>query len=114
LTSVGRVEEAGRIAKERFKTDRRVGAAGCVRTERLITQERVEVADVAAFLTNRLRCRRQRKPGERQCDENWQNCCVFGLSQRIHGSSFLVPRYVDSAIRGSGRGEEPSGEMSSA
>jgi hypothetical protein len=35
--------------------------------------------------------------------------CVFGLSQRIHGSSFLFPRYVDSVIRGSGRGEEPSG-----
>ena len=26
-----------------------------------------------------------------------------------HGYSFLVPRYVDSAIRGSGRDEEPSG-----
>src|SRR4030095_2562868 len=57
--------------------------------------------------------RREREPpqaeSERQCDENCQNCCVFGLSQRIHGSSFLFPRYVDSASYGSGRGEEPSG-----
>jgi len=31
------------------------------------------------------------------------------LNQWIHGSSFLFPRYVDSVIRGFGRGEEPSG-----
>jgi len=31
------------------------------------------------------------------------------VNQRIHGSSFLFPRYVDFAIRGFGRGEEPSG-----
>lgn len=42
-------------------------------------------------------------------NENSQNCCVFGLSQRLHGSSFLFPGYVDSAIAGSGRGKEPSG-----
>jgi len=26
----------------------------------------------------------------------------------IHGSSFLLPRYIDSEIAGSGRGKEPS------
>jgi hypothetical protein len=36
----------------------------------------------------------------RQCDENWQNCFVFGLSQWIHGSSFLFPRSVESWIAG--------------
>ena len=68
------------------------------------------------FLIKRLgeKLRRERKASERQCDENWRNCFVFGLSQWIHGSSFLFPRYVDSAVRGSGRGEEPSAEMSSA
>src|SRR5437899_12689912 len=65
---------------------------------------------VAALLARGSRQRRKRKTGEHEWDENWQNCCVFELSQRIHGSSFLFPRYVDSAIRGSGRGEEPSGE----
>jgi hypothetical protein len=29
----------------------------------------------------------------------------------MHGSSFLFPRCVDSVVCGSGRGEEPSGEM---
>jgi hypothetical protein len=51
----------------------------------------------------------ERGHGSNQCDENWQSCCVLGLSQRMHGPSFLFPRYVDSAIRGSGRGEEPRG-----
>ena len=58
--------------------------------------------------------RRKRKADERQCDENWQNCYVFGLSQWLHGSSFLFLRYVDCAISGSRRDEEPSGEKSSA
>jgi hypothetical protein len=36
----------------------------------------------------------------------WNRCveasCVFRLSKWVHGSSFLFPRYVDSAIAGPG------------
>ena len=42
-------------------------------------------------------------------DQTSQNCCVFGLSHRLHGSSFRFPGYVDSAIAESGRGKEPIG-----
>src|SRR6266849_2878622 len=110
----GCVATAGGIAKERVKTDGRVIGAMCgVEAEkRILTLSGVEegIASVR-WRINRPRRRRERKTGERQCDEN---CCVFGLSQRIHGSSFLFARYVDSAIRRSGKGEEPSGKMASA
>jgi hypothetical protein len=36
------------------------------------------------------------------------------VSQRIHGSSFLFPRYVDSAIAGPEGAKNLAGEMSSA
>src|SRR6266699_1786061 len=41
---------------------------------------------------NSLGRRRKPKAAERHGNENWQNCCVFGLSQRIHGFflSFLM------------------------
>jgi hypothetical protein len=110
----GRVDVAGSVVKERISTDCRVDAAGGVVKERVITKERVVVGEVAALLTDRLRFRRKPKAAEHECDEKWQNCCVFGLSHWIHSSFFRFPRYIDSVIRGSGRGEEPSGEMSSA
>src|SRR5439155_24530289 len=34
-----------------------------------------------------------------ECDDNWQDCRVFGLSQRLHGSYVPFPRYVDCALR---------------
>ena len=34
----------------------------------------------------------------------------FGLSQWIHGYSFVFPRYVDSAIRGSGGAKNLAGK----
>jgi len=34
----------------------------------------------------------------------------LGLSQQIHGSSFLFPRYVDSATAGPEDAKKPSGE----
>src|SRR5439155_11950123 len=50
----------------------------------------------ASLLTNRSRFRRKRKVDEPECDEKWQNCCLFW----IHCSSFLFPRYVYSAVAG--------------
>ena len=49
---------------------------------------------------------REPKADEYQRDEKRQNC-RFELNKWIHGFSFLFPRQIDSAIRGSGRGEEP-------
>ncbi len=55
---------------------------------------------------NRLSRGREPKADEHQRDEKRQNC-RFELNKWIHGFSFLFPRQIDSAIRGSGRGEEP-------
>jgi hypothetical protein len=38
----------------------------------------------------------------------------LGLSQRIHGSSFLFPRYIDSATAGPEGAKNLAGKMSSA
>src|SRR5262249_35447699 len=104
-----RVEGAGVVATERTSTGGRVLSAGRIVHERVITQERVAEAEVAALSTIGSRLRRKRKHCDRHFDENWQNCCVFGLSQRIHGSSFLPPQSYVLVVCGSGRGEEPSG-----
>ena len=47
-----------------MRTDCGVEGAGCVINERIITQERVAVSEVAAFLASRPRLRRKRKAGE--------------------------------------------------
>src|SRR5678815_1748258 len=101
-TTVGRVVEPGGVRSESTTTDCCVAFAAGVAQKRVSTQEGVGVEKVAAFSANGPRLRRKPKAAERYCHENWQNCCVFGLSQRIHDSSFLFPRYIGSTIRGSG------------
>ena len=96
---VERVIAHGRIVQASRETKKRIFALSSVLTG---------IASVRRWV-NRLHSWRKRKADERECDENWPNCCVFGLSQRIHGSSFLFPRYVDSVLWGLGRGAEPSG-----
>jgi hypothetical protein len=99
-SAVGRVAGAECIAKKRTTTSGRVIDACCVVNERIVTEKRVASADDASLLTSRSRLRRKRKARERQCDENWRNCCVFGLSQWIHNSSSLFPRSVEFWIAG--------------
>src|SRR5439155_8477503 len=121
-----RVIDALVAVTERSGTDSRIIAAAAHTDQRLKTdrgivfsagngQESIlALGGVPAGITSIWRwidgsgLRRKRKADE--CDENWQNCCVFGLSQRIHGSSFLFPRYVDSAIRGSRRAKNLAGK----
>ena len=77
------VVAAGCVAKERSKTDGRVVEASGIQNERVITQERVAVAEVAALLTNSSRLRHKRKAGQRQEDE--QECDRPPLaSQAVH------------------------------
>src|SRR4029077_4046496 len=67
-TAVGRVAIAGCVVKERLKTDCRVVAADGVQ-ERIITQERVLKAEVAALLANGSRLRRRSATGRTRCGE---------------------------------------------
>ena len=91
------------------KTDGRVEVAGCEAKERIITLSGVVVGIASVrWRGNRLRFGESAKqPSVRAMRTG--RVVVFGLNQRIHGSSFLFPRYVDSVNCGSGRGEEPSG-----
>jgi hypothetical protein len=84
LKTYGRVGEAGGVVKERLITDGRVGEAGGIVKERVLTQSGVVVAQTP-LLANCSRRRRKPKEDVRYGDENWQNCCVFEFSQRIHG-----------------------------
>jgi hypothetical protein len=49
------------------------------------------------------KCRKgeiEQSPWHARSNEKWQKWYFFELSQRIHGSSFVVPRYIHSAIAG--------------
>jgi hypothetical protein len=84
------VVRAGCVALQRIKPHRRIVSTSRETKERIVTLSGVLVwiASIPCW-GHPSRLRRKRKAGEHQCDEHWQNCCVFGLSQRIHGSSFL-------------------------
>src|SRR4030095_12819503 len=99
------------VGKERIKANGRVHDASGEAKKRIIARRRV-TAGIAAIRRweNRLRCGREPKASERQCHEKWQNCCFFGLSQRIHGSSFLSsPAELLSRIAGREEAKNPAG-----